>query len=136
ASAHDLSTHTRGPLRLEDRLSIPSEAQELEFSLAPDIDLTGTQRDETGKMGPVDKRTPVGRLVGVTMCLVLLTASVVQTGPVIRSRRMIREIYVENSAASPMAQENASSEIPSSTSGNSNGKSLAVRLSSTEHCAL
>ncbi|EAU76329.1 AGAP008254-PA, partial [Anopheles gambiae str. PEST] len=56
-------------------------------------------------MGPTDKLTTADRrhhhhrtmtappparwaLGGVTMCLLLLTASVVQTGPVIRSRRM------------------------------------------------
>uniref|UniRef100_A0A182Y3I1 Uncharacterized protein n=1 Tax=Anopheles stephensi TaxID=30069 RepID=A0A182Y3I1_ANOST len=39
-------------------------------------------------------------------------------GPVIRSRRMIREIYVDNSAASPAAPETTSSEVPSSSANN------------------
>ncbi|XP_053665504.1 uncharacterized protein LOC128714654 [Anopheles marshallii] len=94
-------------------------------------------------MGPVDKPTTTSRppsavhvrrsatlaqcaSVGVTMCLLLLTASVVQTGPVIRSRRMIREIYVENSAASPAVQENTSSEVPTSSNNNATASDMCL----------
>uniref|UniRef100_A0A182Q0M8 VWFC domain-containing protein n=1 Tax=Anopheles farauti TaxID=69004 RepID=A0A182Q0M8_9DIPT len=72
--------------------------------------------NETAKMGPVDK--PTNRWPA-TMLLLLLTASLAQAGPVIRSRRMIREIYVENSAAAPTAPDSTSSDVPSG-SGSSN----------------
>ncbi|KFB45228.1 hypothetical protein ZHAS_00013064 [Anopheles sinensis] len=58
------------------------------------------------------------------MLLLLLTASVVQTGPVIRSRRMIREIYVENSAAT--VPENTPEVSSSSSSTNATASDMCL----------
>ncbi|XP_058056534.1 uncharacterized protein LOC131207915 [Anopheles bellator] len=65
---------------------------------------------------------------GLTLLLgLLLSASIVQTGPVIRSRRMIREIYVENSPAAP---EGASVEA----SGDSGDGSPAADFVASDMC--
>uniref|UniRef100_A0AAG5D960 VWFC domain-containing protein n=1 Tax=Anopheles atroparvus TaxID=41427 RepID=A0AAG5D960_ANOAO len=74
---------------------------------------------------PSQHRLPLRaqRLPGLTALLLLLTASVVQTGPVIRSRRMIREIYVDNSAAT--VPENAA-EVSSSSSANATASDMCL----------
>ncbi|XP_049534506.1 mucin-19-like [Anopheles darlingi] len=50
------------------------------------------------------------------LLLLLFAVTLVQTGPVIRSRRMIREIYVENSAANAAAAATAPASVPESSS--------------------
>ncbi|XP_052864577.1 uncharacterized protein LOC128271176 [Anopheles cruzii] len=105
-----------------------------------------TAVSEGPKMGHTDKPDATGRRrrrpqtsqttqcwpPGLALLLgLLLSASIVQTGPVIRSRRMIREIYVENSpSASVAAPEGASVEA----SGDGGDSSPAADFVASDMC--
>ncbi|XP_035775040.1 serine-rich adhesin for platelets-like [Anopheles albimanus] len=79
--------------------------------------LTQPYRSTRCRRGTTMTTTTTTTLLQPLLLLLLVFAvTIVQTGPVIRSRRMIREIYVENSAANAGAAATAPATIPESYS--------------------